>query len=533
MKLTKFFLLFSLIAIGLIHPILSQTIGLQHYSLDVFDGYTLFSPEKNQKVYLINNCGEIVNEWAFSEIPGATCYLLEDGTLLRAGKDSLEIRDWDNSLLWSYAMNNNGFSQHHDIEPLPNGNILCLLRDILSPTQIIEHGRDSTLIGNNFKLDRIVELQPVGSNSANVVWEWKFLDHFIQDIDSTKANFGIVEDHPELIDLNYDNGQVSDWTHGNAIDYNPVLDQVLITSRHLSEIYIIDHSTTTAEAASHTGGNSNRGGDILWRWGNPEVYRKGSVQDQSLYVPHDAKWVEQGYPDEGKISVFNNGGDGTGTFSSIDLISPVADSSGYTLQNQVFLPTQSDWSWHGAILGDTINENKKSGTHALPNGNMIICESSIGRISEINKSGDHLWSYRNPVGETIFNQNDNPGIEANSIFRGEKYPANFAGFSGIDLTPVGIIENQNILTENCISTIGIEVSVKESVTISNPVINRNIRFNSDISAKLISITDLSGKVVFQQKEFSGNNLNIDLTPAMYFIQLHIGDKSINRKIIVQ
>ena len=85
----------------------TPTIGLLVKKPEVTDGYTLFTPESNQNVYLINNCGKKVNEWVFSEKPGATCYLLDNGHLLRAGKDSLEIRDWDSKLIWSYAMNDN------------------------------------------------------------------------------------------------------------------------------------------------------------------------------------------------------------------------------------------------------------------------------------------------------------------------------------------------------------------------------------------------------------------------------------------
>ena len=90
----------------------------------------------------------------------------------------------------------------------------------------------------------------------------------------------MVEDHPELLDLNFPSAHDNDWTHVNAVDYNASLDQIIISARHLSEVYIIDHSTTTAEAAGHTGGNANMGGDFLWRWGNPQIYRQGGPSNQ-------------------------------------------------------------------------------------------------------------------------------------------------------------------------------------------------------------------------------------------------------------
>ena len=46
--------------------------------------------------------------------------------------------------------------------------------------------------------DKIVELQPIGLDSANIVWEWKFWDHLIQDVDSNLVNYGIISMHPEL-----------------------------------------------------------------------------------------------------------------------------------------------------------------------------------------------------------------------------------------------------------------------------------------------------------------------------------------------
>ena len=500
----------------------TPTIGLRYFDAKVSDGYTLFTPETNESTYLINNCGEKINEWTFSERPGLTCYLLENGTLLRAGRTLLEIRDWDNNLLWSYEMNANGYVQHHDIEPLPNGNILCLLRDNYADLEMIEKGRDPSAVGSIMKLDKIIELKPIGTNDAEVVWEWKFIDHFIQDFDDTKLNFGNVIEHPELIDLNYVdsnvNNQNTDYTHVNGFDYNASLDQIILSTRHLNEIYIIDHSTTTIEAAGHSGGNSNLGGDILWRWGNPQVYKQGDITNQKLFLQHDSKWVESGYLDDGKISVFNNGGNGTNTFSSIHLIEPEIINNVYSKENNMFKPSNFDWSWNGLIMENPVNEVKKSGAHSLPNGNFIICETSWGQISEITKLGEVIWTYRNPTGQTISNQYDDVILYYNSLFRGEKYPPNFAGFSGKDLSPKGTIENNNPISSSC-SFLDVANNQFELLKVLNPVKNGLLKFNKKINLESIIISDINGKLVFKTTNFSNDNIKVNLKSGFYFVKL--------------
>ncbi len=494
------------------------TIGLQHFSSSASDGYTLFTPEKSTSVFLIDNCGGKINEWTFSEKPGATCYFLENGNLLRAGKDSLEIRDWNNNLIWSYAMDENGLKQHHDIEPMPNGNILCLLREIFNGDDIIAEGRDTSLVAEVFKLDKIVELRPIGTNDASIVWEWRFIDRLIQDKDNTKPNFGSVQDHPERLDANYDNTYYSDWTHANAIDYNAELDQIMITARHLSELYIIDHSTTTEEATGHSGGNSNRGGDFLWRWGNTQVYKQGSHENQKLFYPHDGKWVESGYDDYGKITVFNNGGDGSNEFSSIHLMSPVINDGIYQLEDNKFKPLSFDWTWSGSILGVEVQQDKKSGTHALPNGNFMICETSLGRVSEISRNGTSVWTYVNPVSDIVNNQYDTITGSHNAIFRAEKYPEYYAGFDGLDMTSQGIIENENPVSEACMIT-SVDMKSEYNTLMVNPVVNNEIRFLSDIEADAIVVTDLTGKTVYDKKNFEGRTIGINLKSGLYILQL--------------
>jgi hypothetical protein len=497
----------------------NPTVGLLFHDKAAADGYTLFTPESNDTVYLINNCGEKINEWHFFEQPGATCYLLENGNLLRAGRDSIQIRDWNNTIVWTYAMNANGLFQHHDIEPLPNGNVLCLLYDRFSDTTMIAEGRNPNNLNANFKLDKIVELQPVGANNANIVWEWSFIDHFIQDFDNTKANYGLVEDSPELIDLNFDNTFNSDFTHCNSIDYNSAFDQIILSARNLSEIYIIDHSTTTAEASGHSGGNSNMGGDFLWRWGNPQVYRQGTALDQKLFYQHDAKWVQPGYSDVGKISVFNNYGDTSNSFSSVHLIEPEFLNFVYTKTSNKFKPLNFDWSWDGSILGTLVLQTKKSGVQSLANGNMLICETGMSRISEITKNGKLVWSFVNPSGSSIANQFDIP-TGAASIFRAEKYPPNYLGFAGQNLMPQGIIEDQNDSSDVCISkAVGIVESKIKNIRLINPARNGRIQFNQNIEADELVILSINGKEVHKQKNFRGMNLEVCLSPGLYFLQI--------------
>ena len=98
-----------------------------------------------------------------------------------------------------------------------------------------------------------------------------------------------------------------DWNHTNSVAYNAALDQIMLSVHSFHEIWVIDHSTTTAEAAGSTGGKRGKGGDLLYRWGNPVVYHAGKVSDQQLFGQHHAHWIPPGRPGAGNLLVFNNG----------------------------------------------------------------------------------------------------------------------------------------------------------------------------------------------------------------------------------
>ena len=80
----------------------------------------------------------------------------------------------------------------------------------------------------------------------------------------------------------------------------------MLSSRNRSEVYIVDHSTTTDEASSNSGGTYGKGCDFLYRWGNPQNYDRGSDNDQILRGQHSAIWIPENFPGEGNILLFNN-----------------------------------------------------------------------------------------------------------------------------------------------------------------------------------------------------------------------------------
>ena len=292
--------------------------------------------------------------------------------------------------------------------------------EIKTEAEAISAGRNPNLMeAGELWPDHIIEVKPTGASGGEIVWEWHAWDHLIQDYDETRENYGTVAEHPERINLNYAGNSGADWNHINAIDYDPDLDQILLSVHSFSEIWVIDHSTSTAQAKGSTGGNSGRGGDLLYRWGNPQAYGSGSSTDQQLFAQHDARWVKSGLPGYGHILIFNNGqGRPEGDYSSVDEIVPPVNSDGsYTYSTgTAYGPTMPLWSYTATPPTDFYAQNI-SGAQRLPNGNTLVCQGPDGLFFEVSASGEKVWEH------------DYGG----SIFRVERYSPYYAGFDGTDL----------------------------------------------------------------------------------------------------
>ena len=397
-----------------------------------FEGYTLFAPLNSTTTYLIDNDGNTVHSWNSSYHPGNAVYFLENGELLHTGNignttfiaggagGMVQTIDWDGNVTWEYSYSDSTHLSHHDVEMLPNGNVLMIAWQYKTQSEAIAAGRDSSLLDDGeLWPDSVIEVQPIGSDAGRIVWEWHVWDHLIQDYDSTKSNFGVVADHPERINLNYASNGDADWNHTNAINYNAELDQILLSVHNFSEIWIIDHSTTTEEAAGHSGGNSGMGGDLLYRWGNPQAYDAGTADNQYLFSQHDAEWIETGNPGEGNIIIFNNGcGRPEGNYSSVEEIVPPlnADNTYNLTGGSAYGPETSLWTYTADMPTDFYARNI-SGQQRLANGNTLICDGPAGYFFEVTTTGETVWEYS----------------ATGSVFRVERYAPDYSGFDGTSL----------------------------------------------------------------------------------------------------
>ena len=481
--------------------------GLIASSSSASEGLILFSPSASTSTYLMNKKGEIVHIWK-GTFNSMQSYLKENGNLVRlerdpdfptfaAGGQAGRIREynWAGDMVWDFRYVDEKYLNHHDIEIMPNGNILAIAYEVKTKEEAVAAGRNPEHTAPaGIWPDRIIEIKPTPPSGGEIVWEWKMWDHLVQDTDSKKPNFGKINEHPRRININVheDHGPPppneriqemikagvvtsnatsenwnSDISHVNAVDYNELLDQIAISSPGYSEIYIIDHSTTTEEAKESDGGRWGHGGDLLYRWGNPKNYGRGSEEDQVLFGQHDIRWIPKGSPGAGNLMVFNNDiqnkeneipslfaifgktknpdpmvriGDISNYSAVLEFAPPIDEKGNYLLsENIAFGPDSALWTYT-APDKYSMYSPFVSGAERLKNGNTLILSGAKGRMLEVNAQKQLVWDYwapyfenyklpdgtaSQPVGPFIFGQ-----------FRVIQYDMDFQAFNGRDLQPI-------------------------------------------------------------------------------------------------
>ena len=381
-----------------------------------FNGLTLISKEGSDSnspamTQLIDNSENVINEWIHDTALSGIAYLSSDSILYVGCKienpngpnrnGRFKKMNWEGEIIWDYIIPEEICRPHHDIEIKPNGNILVLCSEVRTYEELIDSGMIIEQIPNinlnRGNMDMVVEIEPLENNIANIVWEWRFWDHLIQDVNPAYANYGLISENPQLLNINSPSlsyleeeqpagADADDWMHCNSISYNPLLDQIILSSRNRCEFYVIDQSTTTDEALSHFGGAYGKGGDFLYRWGNPQNYNRGDASDQILKGQHSVVWIPYNFPGQGNILLFNNFH--TSDYSTVLEIVPPIDQNGSYLIDQVNAYDPNSYHWiytldHLAAV--------RGGVWRLPNGNTII--TTYEQLFEIGFNNSVEWVY--------------------------------------------------------------------------------------------------------------------------------------------
>ena len=458
----------------------ARTVGLLVNEPEAMNGYVLLTGLFNNYIHLIDHLGRIVHSWQL-ESRVSHAKLLDNGNLLAdirgRGNGAVKIAevDQDSNIVWQDSTS--GWF-HHDFLKMPNGNVLMLMRGDKTKEEAIAVGANPDVVpSRGMRYDYLMEVRPTGSEGGDIVWEWSTWDYLVQDFDPTKPNYGDPAEHPELIDVNFlaerpfISSDVWNWLHANAIDYNPELDQILLSPRHFSELWIIDHSVATEEAAARSNanpdntpprmnvlnnkpsGSSGKGGALLYRWGNPRAYGHGTHADQRLFWQHHTQWIAPGLPGAGNILVFNNGYElveDPPLRSSIEEIAPPMDGYAYRrAPGAAYPPAEPAWTYTAQTPQDFYSRILGC-VQRLPNGNTLICDSTSGVVFQVSPDGKQVWKYLYPMdGGTPLKQGEEPSINQtlgqdyllnNNIYRAYWYAPDHPGLQKYDLAPGDTIE---------------------------------------------------------------------------------------------
>lgn len=445
-----------------------------------FVGYTWFGVRGT--TYLLNMEGRVLHTWPLGTNP----HLLPNGNVLDAAKDDpsgfggFKEVDWNGTNVWSYTETRTNYAPHHDFLRIQNPKLgaattLYIANKTVSSNQCIAAGCNPAFARNytNAQMDAIIEVDM----SGNIVWEWWFFDHVIQDLDASKPNYvgsgKSIANYPGRLNLNIPGLPVQrDWLHCNSLDYNPALDQIVINSVR-GEFYVIDHGNTflVGNPSGSMALAAGPAGDFLYRFGDPARYSQGSppsiltnwtistTGNKQIGGAHHASWIPDGFPGAGHLLVFNNGQNlfehtqGSYVFEINAFLDALATDTGAYVnppdagyetwlpssptsgKNPKLMSRQIVWSY-SSKSSHAMFSHIGSSAQRLPNGNTLICADTEGHILEVTSAGDVVWEYINPVtSDGILKLKRDNWPMYNSIFRAFRIATNDVALAGRTLVP--------------------------------------------------------------------------------------------------
>ncbi|WP_421874630.1 arylsulfotransferase family protein [Marinoscillum sp.] len=359
---------------------LTATEELILYNPDLaYEGYVLLNELGSNTIRLMSKDGTVKASWEFTESEqlGNDAELLEDGRLLSAHKidpapftqggygGKVVIRDPNRNVTWQYSLSTLDGLQHHDLEVLPNGNILVMVWEVRNQEDIIDKGYVGT--ASTLNTESIYEINP---ESDEIVWEWHVWDHLIQDQVETSTTYGQLVENPQKVNLNYVT-DTPEFMHCNGVDYDAENDLIFISARMYSEIWVIDHSITSEEAQGSDG-------DLVYRFGNPETWN--GPGERILFKQHSPNFLDGDVPGKGNLLIFNN------EYAELEsAVTEIALPDDLSFDN----PPQVLWQYVSSDISSPI----LSGAERLPNGNTLIASGVQGLIIEVTPNEELAWQF--------------------------------------------------------------------------------------------------------------------------------------------
>jgi len=173
---------------------------------------------------------------------------------------------------------------HHEIDELPNGNLLALGTSV---REIADYYTSETDAGAPRKAQRVMGDQVVEfTRAGKVVWKWDAFDH----LDPFRIGYETFSGYWERRGF----PGVVDWSHANNLLYDERDDSILISFRYQSAIVKVDHKT----------------GRVVWILGKPEGWA-GRFQDRLFRAVGNTRWFHHQHAPfptpGGTMLVFDNG----------------------------------------------------------------------------------------------------------------------------------------------------------------------------------------------------------------------------------
>jgi len=316
-------------------------------------GLNLYNSYYQPAAALLDMDGRVLHRWR-TDAGGPRWHyvrLLPGGDLLVCVEDERLMRmDWNSRILWQTPMR-----AHHDIAVAADGDIYTL------------SGSEEMALISGIRVPVINEyIEALDAATGVRKRRLSFLDLFPGDLTAAAAGRSLAQIFDPRDFLWRILRQKSrnrlllrrltgfDLFHANALK---ILDRdvpglgrqgdLLLSLRSLDTLAVVDAAT----------------GALRWRWG------PGTLEE-----PHDPSLLPDGH-----ILVFDNGT--RRKYSRVLEIDPATGSIAWEYRAGAAAPFYSNWG--GAA-------------QRLPNGNTLVTESDDGRVFEVSRGGEIVWSFMNP-----------------------------------------------------------------------------------------------------------------------------------------